>query len=149
MTFQTRGSRALGNPILVQLLNVCHVQSPLLMLFLHIYLSRNNWWPFPVNLRSTSITRLDVERHCMGTQVEDECETKSVSPAFRSPARSPSIEVTSGATGLEKLLLMFCKDSGRCQTPVVLYDSHLLYLQSDIPTLSSMTHLDGVNRSDR
>ena len=46
-----------------QPLNVRHVRSPSLMSFLHINLNRNKWCPFLVDLRSTSVTWPDVERH--------------------------------------------------------------------------------------
>ena len=74
-----------------------------------------------------------IETHVTGTQVGDECETESVSPAFKPLACSPSIEVASGATRLAKLLPTFHKDSGYCQrTP-----SHAISLMS---TLSLVRH---------
>ena len=56
-----------------------------------------------------------IETHGTGTQVGDECETESVSPAFKPPTCSPSIEVASGTTRLAKLLPTFHKDSRYCQ----------------------------------
>ena len=83
-----------------------------------------------------------------GSQVGDECETKSMSPAFKPPIHSPSIEVASGAAGLAKLLLMFCRDSGCCQRTSLTSTLSLVRHSHPTATQCCHSHLDGVNHSD-